>query len=113
MAHECPKKNGIKICSICAERGHAWKVCEMGDRPKKHKCLNCDGNDTTTTKICLERKRLINIRNRNKSRNQWNRNGNNSKKRNFQNRNNKSRSRRYNRNRKINSQKLDLSEEIE
>ena len=40
MAHECPKKNGVKICSICAGRGHSWKVCEMGNRPEKHKCIN-------------------------------------------------------------------------
>ena len=32
MAYEWPKKNGIKICSICAARGHTWKVCEMGNR---------------------------------------------------------------------------------
>ena len=88
MAHECLKKNGIKICSICAGRGHTWKVCEMGDRPKKHKCLNCDGNHTSIPK----------------------RNGNN---RNFQNRNNRSRSRNYNRTRKINFQKPNRREKIE
>ena len=29
MTHECPKKNGIKLCSICAGRGHTWKVYEI------------------------------------------------------------------------------------
>ena len=88
MVHECPKKNGIKICSVCAGRGHTWKVCEMGDRPEKHECLNCDRNHTSTAKSLPERKRITNRRNRSKSRNQWNRNRNN---RNFQNRNNRSR----------------------
>ena len=32
----------------------------MGDRPEKHKCLNCDGNHTSTEKSCSERKRIIN-----------------------------------------------------
>ena len=110
MVHEYPKKSEIKVCSICAGRGHTWKVCEMGDRPEKHKCLNCNGNHISTAKSCPERKRIINRRNRSKSRNQWNRNGNN---RNFHNRNNRSRSRSYNKNRRINSQKSDLREEIE
>ena len=70
MVHECPKKNGIKVCSICARRGHTWKVCEMGDRPEKHKCLNYDRNHTSIVKSCPERKRIINRRNRSKSRNQ-------------------------------------------
>ena len=34
MAHECPKKNEIKVCSICAGREHTWKMCEMGDRKR-------------------------------------------------------------------------------
>ena len=50
MVHECLKKNGIKICLIYAGRGHTCKVCEMGDMPEKHKCLNCDGNHTSTAK---------------------------------------------------------------
>ena len=52
MAHECPKRNRVKISSICAGRGHSWKVCEMGNRPEKHRCVNCDGNHTATAKSC-------------------------------------------------------------
>ena len=53
-AHEFPNKN--KICSKYAGRGHACKVCEMGDRPEKHKFLNCDGNYITTAKSYLKEK---------------------------------------------------------
>ena len=126
MAHECPKKNGIKICSICAGRGHSWKVCEMGNRPEKHRCINCDGNHTATAKSCPDRKRIINRRNRSRSRHQWNRHGNNRNYRNntnYQNKN-RSRSRSYSRknmnrsysnsqNRRKNAQKPDLRKEIE
>ena len=128
MAHECPKKNGIKICSICAGRGHSWKVCEMGNRPEKHRCINCDGNHTATAKSCPDRKRIINRRNRSRSRHQWNRHGNNNN-RNYRNNtsyqnNNRSRSRSYSRknmnrsysnsqNRRKNAQKPDLRKEIE
>ena len=56
LAPECPKKNGIKICSMCAGRGHTWKVCEMSNRSEKHKCLNSDGNHISTAKIALKEK---------------------------------------------------------
>ena len=36
----------------------------MGDIPEKHKCLNCDGNHTSTAKSCSEKKRITNRRNR-------------------------------------------------
>ena len=92
----------------------------MGNRPEKHRCINCDGNYTATTKSCPDRKRIINRRNRSKSRNQLNRNGNDRNNANYQNRNNRSRSHSYNRNRsysynknrRINAQKPDLREEI-
>ena len=43
----------------------------MGNRPAKNKCLNCDnGNHTSTAKSYPERKRIINRRNKSKSRNQ-------------------------------------------
>ena len=32
----------------------SWKNCEHGNNIDKHKCLNCEGNHTSTAKSCTE-----------------------------------------------------------
>lgn len=52
---ECPKPQGYKICSECAEEGHIWTECPN----ERKKCINCEGEHRTLAMKCLLRKEVI------------------------------------------------------
>ena len=58
VAAKCSKPEDYTACSICASLEHTYKNCESDVK----KCLNCDGNHVTMSKMCKEFKETLSTR---------------------------------------------------
>ena len=57
ISKNCNKPSIYKACSLCAANDHTYKECSASSR----KCLNCNENHATMSKLCPEYKKLTSV----------------------------------------------------